>query len=626
MSSQAEELKFGVAIECDVMVPMRDGVRLATDIHRPARDGQALAGRFPVLLERTPYDKTGAPLSERSAADPTPMNRARVAEHFAAHGYIVVYQDCRGRHGSQGRFTKYLGEGEDGYDTMAWLIQQPWCNGKIGTMGLSYAAHAQMALACLKAPGLSAMLLDSGGFASAYRAGIRQGGAFELKQATWAYKHAQLSGVAARDPVIAAALEREDIKAWFTAMPWRPGHSPLKWTPDYEAYLLDQWCRGSFDAYWRQIGLYAAGHYAAMAGIPVMLLCGWWDPYVQTTVDNYLGLKDGARGKVHMVMGPWTHGQRSVTFAGDVDFGAAATLDGAIAENHLEFRRTWFDRWLKDGAAQGHGAPAVRYFRMGGGGGGRTAAGRLDHGGSWIEAEAWPPASAEALPLHLCADGGFSETPPERDEDYLSFDYDPRDPVPTIGGTVTSGAPVMEGGAYDQVEDVRFFGSKAPYLPLAARHDVLVFQSPPLENDLDVTGTIFAKLWVSSTCRDTDFTIKLIDVHPPSADYPCGFAMNLTDGILRCRYRDSWESPRLMEPGEVYQITVEAFATSNLFKRGHRIRLDISSSNFPHFDVNTNTGEPEGTARRIEVATNTVYMDRARPSHLLLPVVGKARP
>ena len=180
----------------------------------------------------------------------------------------------------------------------------------------------------------------------------------------------------------------------------------------------------------------------------------------------------------------------------------------------------------------------------------------------------------------------------------MSYRFDPADPVPSIGGTITSGEPVMRGGAFDQVEDQRFFGCRPPYLPLSSRSDVLVFETGALEEDCEVTGPVAAELWISSDCPDTDFTIKLVDVYPPSEDYPLGFSMNVTDGILRVRYRDSWENPSCMEKGKIYKIMVEAFPTSNLFAKGHKIRLDVSSSNFPHFDVNPNTGESEGGSAR----------------------------
>ena len=179
----------------------------------------------------------------------------------------------------------------------------------------------------------------------------------------------------------------------------------------------------------------------------------------------------------------------------------------------------------------------------------------------------------------------------------------------------------MEGGAFDQVENPRFFGSREPFRALATRRDVLVFETPPLLADTEVTGPIVAHLWVASDRPDTDITIKLVDVYPPSQDYPQGFAMNLTDGILRLRYRQSWEAPRLLESGKPVRVTIEAFPTGNVFVKGHRIRLDVSSSNFPRFDVNPNSGEPEARPTRMAVAHNTLYLDCERPSHVVLPII-----
>ena len=624
MLAQTQEDQSDVAIENDVMVSMRDGVRLATDIHRPAHNGRPLPERFPVLVERTPYDKTSAPLSDRTARDPRPMKRAEVAAYFVRHGYIVVLQDCRGRYRSEGRFTKYLGEAHDGYDTLTWIAAQPWCNGKIGTFGLSYSAHTQTALISLRPPGLKAMFLDCGGFSNAYRGGIRHGGAYELKQATWAFKHARLSPAAQADPAIRTALEAENIRTWFQAMPWKRGHSPLRWVPEYEDYFFDQWERGTFDDYWRQPEFYTAGHYEDFNDIPVMLTCGWWDPYAQTTTDNYLGISRQPRGKACMALGPWTHGQRSVTFSGNVDFGSAATLDGQLAEDYLALRLAWFERWLKPGATKDN-IPAVRYFRMGGGSGRRNADGRLEHGGCWRTATDWPVAGTEFRLYYLHHDGTLSNAQPAEEDPALTFDFDPANPVPTIGGAVTSGEPLMYAGAYDQRTSKSIFGARPPFQPLAARNDVMVFETPPLVEDIEITGPIVLRLWISSSAPDTDFTAKLIDWHPSNADYPEGYAMNLTDGILRCRYRKSWERPQMLAPGEIAEIVIEPMPTSNLFKKGHRIRLDISSSNFPHFDVNPNTGEAEGRAQRMQVATNTIHVSRQYASHIVLPVVPAVR-
>lgn len=603
---------FDVIVQRDVMVAMRDRVQLATDIYLPAKNGKPLAQRAPVILERTPYGKSGE--SPRHAS-------AEIANIYASHGYAVVFQDCRGRGNSHGEYIKYLSDGRDGYDCCAWIVNQPWCNGRIGTQGLSYGAHTQGALACLDAPGLAAMFVDSGGFSNAYQGGIRQGGAFELKQVTWAFNAALEAPEIRNDPARKAALQAIDIKEWFGRMPWSRGHSPLSLAPEYENYVFDQWEHGVFDDYWKQVGIYAAGSYDRYSDVPIMWMSSWYDPYPRTATDNYVALKRRKRSPQRLILGPWTHGNNADTFAGNVDFGPAALLAGNIAPDLQTLRLRWFDRWLKGVRNAVDNEPNVRIFVMGGGTGRKNAAGRMDHGGSWRAEKQWPLAGTVPTSFYLHGDGGLSVTPPPGESPPRVYDYDPRHPVPTIGGTVTSGQPVMVGGAFDQRESPAFFGSRAPFGPLAERADVLVFQTPPLESDVEVTGAVEAQLWIASNCPDTDFTIKLVDVYPPNEDYPHGYAMNLTDGILRCRYRDSWERPTLMRPGQAYRIKVTAFPTANLFKRGHRIRLDVSSSNFPHFDLNLNTGAPEGAGPDIRVATNRVFVDKGRASRVVLPVI-----
>ena len=609
---------LGGVVRHSLVVPMRDGVRLATDLYLPENLGPHEPGPLPVLLERTPYGKNEETRRERSAANPLPMRRGEVAARFAREGYAVVVQDCRGRFGSEGQFTKYLGEAHDGADTLQWIMEQPWCNGSVGTYGLSYAAHTQTALATQRPPGLKAMFLECGGFANAYRGGIRHGGAFELKQAVWALRNAR-SGSNHLEPAARQALEQADIGQWCLCLPWSRGDSPLQWAPEYEDYLFSQWERGSFDDYWRQPELYAAGHYGAFDGLAVMLMCGWWDPYAQTTTDNYLGLSRGD-GRVRMVLGPWTHGERSVPHAGDVDFGPDAVLDGALADDYVAMRLAWFDHWLKGRPMPARQQAAVRYFRMGGGSGARTAQGRLDHGGAWRSADHWPVPGTQATAWHLHADGRLAREPAPQ-PGVRSYRFDPACPVPTLGGSITSGEPLMFAGAYDQTTQENTFAARPPYGPLSERGDVLVFQTEPLQQDLEVTGTITIELQVSSSAPDTDFTAKLIDQYPPSADHPQGYAMNITDGILRCRYRNSWEQPELMTPGEVVAITIEPMPTSNLFRKGHRIRLDISSSNFPRFDVNPNTGAPEGSAGPRQVAVNSLHLGGCHASRIVLPVV-----
>ncbi|MCX7380379.1 MAG: CocE/NonD family hydrolase [Alphaproteobacteria bacterium] len=587
----------------------RDGVGLATDIYLP--DG---AGPFPVVLERTPYGRDLVSRSERTAADPNPITRADLAGFFTAHGYAVVFQDNRGRHGSEGVFVKYLSDGEDGFDCCAWIMAQEWCDGRICTMGLSYAAHTQAALGCLDAPGVVAQVLDSGGFADAWRGGIRQWGAFELKQATWAHKQAILSPEAQADPVMKAALEAEDIRDWFTRMPWQPGHSPLRHHPAYEAYLFDQWRHGAFDGYWQQVGIWAEGFHPRYSMADCVHMSSWYDAYPLTATGNYLGLKSAGRGPQRLILGPWTHGDRSDTVFGDVDFGPDAAIDSWTGD-WRQYRLRHFDSVIK---GIPNPEPPVRLFMMGGGSGRKTADGHLAHGGHWLRFADWPPPASVPTAFHLHPAGLLDPAAPGEDAEPVSFDFDPANPVPTIGGTLTSMEPVASGGAWNQVEGRDFFGCKPPYLPLASRADVVVFQTQPLTAPVRVAGPLTATLWVATDAPDTDFTAKLLDVYPASADYPQGYALLLADGICRLRYAEDPARPRLRKPGEVVKITVTLFPTANLFMPGHRIRLDISSSNFPKYDVNPNTGEPEGAARRKRIAVNTVFMDAGRPSHVTL--------
>lgn len=599
----------------DRMVRMRDGVRLATDIYLPAVG----AGPWPVVIERTPYDKSKPSRSERRL-DGRHLSREDMALKLTERGFAAVFQDCRGRHGSEGHFIKYVNEGADGYDSLAWIVEQPWCDGRVGSMGLSYAAHTQLAMACLAPPGLCTMVLDSGGFADAYQCGIRQGGAFELKQATWAFKQAKESPAAKADPALRAALEAEDIHAWFARMPWRRGDSPLRHLPEYEDYLFEQWERGDFDSYWQQLGIYAKGFYSRIPDMPILFMSSWYDAYVSSTLDNYLGLSAVHESRHCLVMGPWLHGDRNISHSGNVEFGPAANFDGNVAGDWLACRIDWFETHLAGRPGAGLAAP-VQVFLMGGGSGRRTAENRLDHGGKWIGAESWPLPGSRPLELYLTAAGELHEEPPAADGATLGYRFDPDDPVPTIGGALTSGAPVFAGGAFDQVDAPGFFGTRGTGRPLNERPDVLSFSTPPLEHDLLVAGPVTVELWVESDCPDTDFTAKLLDVYPPGADYPDGYAMNLSDGIFRCRYRNGWSEPTAIVPHQRFRVTIEPFATCNLFRKGHRLRLDISSSNFPRFDVNPNSGEAPGHARHKRVARNTLHLHADAASRLRLVVM-----
>jgi hypothetical protein len=322
-------------------------------------------------------------------------------------------------------------------------------------------------------------------------------------------------------------------------------------------------------------------------------------------------------------MGPWLHGSVKQTYAGEVEFGNAAAIEDYYDEYHLR----WYDHFLK-GINNGIGEEAaVRLFVMGSGDGHLTEEGRLYHGGYWREANAWPLPNTQFTNYYLHADGVLSQQKPTHKANSITYTFDPMNPVPTIGGSMAASKPLWVGGPFDQREkpytgdpETGFYGSKPPYLPLKARSDIVVYQTEPLAEELEIIGPITIKLHASSNRSDTDFTAKLIDVYPPSEDFPTGFDMNLTDGILRARYRNGPEQAVLMKPGEVYEFTINPMGTANVFKKGHRIRLDISSSNFPRFDVNPNTGEPLGLNRRSVKADNTLYHDARNSSYIILPI------
>lgn len=605
---------MSVTILSDIMVKMRDGTHLATDVYVPDAGNAKPAS---VLLERTPYDKHGTNHSDFSVRDPRPLSKPEIAKQFAERGYVFILQDCRGRYKSEGVFQKYLCEAEDGADTIAWIIQQPWCNGKVGTLGLSYGAHVQAALASLDPEGLAAMFLDSGGFSSAYHSGIRQGGAYELKQLTWAMKHALLSPESDADPGRRSLLEKADIREWLSVERWRKGHSPISAAPEYEDFILEQWKNETFTDFWKQSGIYARGSYDTLSDVPMVHMSSWYDPYALTAIENFIELSSRKAGPIKLIMGPWTHGKRSVTFAGDVDFGEASTFDAQFGD-YVALRAKWFDYHLNGLGSEPLPRP-VYYFQMGGGSGCRLPSGRLDHGGRWRSAESWPLSGTTVHSFYIQPDASLSESAALQSKQF-SYSSDPYDPVPTIGGAIASGAPVMEAGGFDQRESSDVFKSSPPYRSLSDRPDILIFQTDTLKEDLYVTGQVTAELFVSSTAIDTDFTVKVVDVYPPSESYPDGYALNITHGILRMRFRESFEQPKPMENGKIYQIKIPSFPLSNVFCAGHRLRLEVASSNFPHFDINPNTDwRVEGVAPC--VAHNSVHVGKLHPSTIYIPII-----
>ncbi|PYQ16523.1 MAG: antibiotic hydrolase [Acidobacteria bacterium] len=602
LGARAEE-PFGIVVLKDVMVPMRDGVRLATDVHLPARGGVAAPGRFPAILERTPYNKDESD------------SWARV---FVPRGYVFVAQDVRGRYRSEGRWRPLRDDGPDGFDAAQWIGAQPWSDGGLGTVGGSYAGGTQHALAIAGPPQLKAMMpLDA--MSDCGRYGVRHNGAFELRFFNWIFNlgfsppRVRQPGV---DPGAADAVGklRDHVREYLAGLPLRPGTTPLKFAPDYEGWLIEAMRHGDNDAFWTDMGSSVVDHVAEYKDVPVYLVGGWYDSWAAQTANlNYAELVKAKKSAPRLIMGPWTHGGQKRSFAGEAEFGRDAALDFDA------FQLRWFDRWMK-GADNGvDREPPVRIFVMGGGDGHRTPEGRLFVGGRWRGEKEWPLSRARPTPYYLHAGGGLSTDPPlsAPPTHYL---FDPRHPVPTVGGNLSSSTGLMEAGALDQRcrKDVWLCEDERP---LSARNDVLVFQTSVLERDMEVTGRLIVKLWASSSAVDTDFTAKLVDVYPPSADFPAGFDLNVGDSIVRARYRDSLASAALMKPGQVYAFTIELYPTSLVFEKGHRIRFDVSSSNFPRFDVNPNTGEPLNDNRRSVVADNAVYHDPDHPSHVLLAVV-----
>ena len=628
--------EFDVVVTKDVMVPMRDGLHLCTDLYFPARDGLPLPGKHPALMCRTPYSK------DESEAG------SGYGHWFAERGYVGVIQDCRGCYKSEGDVDFIAPEAEDGFDTLAWISEQPWTDGQVGTWGTSWCGWTQTGPAALGAPNIAAMVPNMSG-AIGRESSVRQGGALELRFLAWAFWHSagNTQKKLKEDPAVDAALNFDSptFTDWLTRLPIRKGMTQLALVPPYEQWALRLCTEGDNTDWWRSPSLAPALYHDRWPDVPTLIVGGWYDSYTRSTFRNYEGLRALGRDQVKVLVGPWTHGSATLEqpYAGDVQFTEDAALD-SFRDLHLQ----WFDAALKGKATGVEEMPPARIYVMGGGGGHRAGSGRLFHGGHWRDEQEWPLARTRFTPFYLHGDGSLSPEKPAGDsatagDGATTYRFDPANPVPSIGGNVSSlvevgpmprgitdpaYAPrgsrmrdIMAPGGYNQVEVTQFWGCTPPYLPLGSRPDVLVFQTRPLARDMEVTGPVDVRLWVASSAPDTDFTAKLIDVYPPSRWYPSGYALNITDSILRLRYRGGGDTAKAYTPGEVVEITITLYPTSNLFCAGHRLRLDISSSNFPRFDVNPNTGDPPGMERRRSGADNTLFHHAQRPSHVVLPVI-----
>ena len=559
------EDQYKVVFEGNVAMKTRDGVTLRADIYRPKADG-----KFPVLLERTCYNKYSNIDSGLKAA---------------ARGYVCIIQDVRGRNASEGEWYPFKYEGQDGYDSVEWAATLPYSNGKVGMIGGSYVGVPQM-LAAVAAPphlvGIYPMITASNYHAHwAY-----QGGAFmQLLAQAWA------SVLSIHD------LER---RVAGTALPthWNLKRPPAEYPllePGTSAglakYYFDWIAHPAYDDYWKQ---WSIEEHFAQIKVPALHVAAWYDLFQSGSIRNYVGIKsqggsEAARKGQRLVIMPGGHAGFDQKI-GEVDFGKASVLDS------WELGLRWYDYLMKgidNGMAR---EKPVKVFVMG--------------KNIWRDEDDWPLARAQSTRYYLhsegkanalSGDGKLSTTLPAT-EPLDKYVYDPDDPTPTHGGGTLGDTVKFPPGPLDQraVED---------------RPDVLVYTTPPFEQDTEVTGPVSLELYVSSSAVDTDFTGKLVDV------WPNGFAENLTDGILRVRYRNSMEKAELMNPGEIYKVTIDLWSTANVFLAGHKLRLEIASGNFPRYDRNLNTGgSPESSTAHIR-ANNVVYHDHDHPSALILPIV-----
>lgn len=566
-SAKAQTL-YRVTIEQGVSVKMRDGVSLAADIYRPVSEE-----KFPVLLERTPYNRNG---------------EAAMANELASHGYVVVLQDTRGRYASGGEFYPFRNESFDGYDTVEWAARLDHSNGKVGMFGGSYVGATQMLAAMATPPHLTSIFPYV--TASEYYDGwtYQSGALMQWFTSSWS------SGLVT-DTLRRQADTTRAPRDWITQLPLET--YPLLKTPELSTlapYFKDWLAHERDDAYWRKWKV--SDHYSE---IPVLGLhgAGWHDLFLKGSIKNYMGLHEHAatpeaRAGQRLLIGPWAHAPTSPEGKiGDVVFGKAAVLD--MTATALK----WFDYSLKGIKNEYATAAPVRLFIMG--------------DNVWRDEQEFPLKRTRYTKYYLHSvkgansinnDGSLSLTPPavERKDE---FDYDPKNPVPTIGGRLCCGQALPPGPA-----DQR---------PNESRADVLVFSTRVLTEDTEVTGFISLELYASTSAVDTDFTALLVDVDPS------GYARFLTDGIVRARYREETDKSSEVVPSKVYKYTIDLWATANMFKAGHRIRLYVASSNFPRFNRNLNTGEGIIGSSRSVPAHQTIYHDRQYSSALILPVIPK---
>jgi len=553
-----EQLRKNAVVETGVMVPMRDGVRLATDIARPKTPD----AKFPVILQRTPYRKN---LGGAFGAIPG--------------GYAFVSQDVRGRYDSEGEHRPFFDDPNDAFDTIAWIAQQPWCDGNVGMTGGSYVGFTQLAAAMARPPALRCILpaVPPSDFENRlvfYGGALRQ----ELVQG-WLIGQAWSSQRVLRGQVPPEELKRwaphRNFQEWCWHLPLSDPGPLLVGGPGYVSYWLDGVTNWEKPGLWRPISAVAR---AEDIQVPACITAGFYDIFTQENIDLLLALRarggsELARKHSHLLIGPWPHGIGGP--AGDAKFPSAGLALAGIQPK-------WLGHWLKNQPNDVEKWPPIRAYIMG-----------QDR---WIDTDTWPPKESVPTKFHLRKGKLASELPGDA-EPPSAFPYDPAKPVPTLGGNNLT----IAHGMHDHRKNVE-------------RPDVLSFVGDPLEKDIVVVGRLRAHLFVSSSAPDTDFTAMLLDIRPDS------YQANIQDGIIRVRYREGRDKPKLLKAGEIVEVDVDLWSTAYTFKKGNRIGLHVSSSNFPRFDRSLNVADPPASWTQPQKAENTVHHDRAHPSFVELPV------
>ncbi len=554
--------QFKVKCEFNVTIPMRDGVKLSADVYRPEAEG-----KFPVLLTRTYYGK--------STQDIFHQDDAGFIRYLVTRGYAVVVQDCRGRWDSEGDFYIEIYDAEDGFDTMNWCGTRPWSNGKIGTFGCSYSGCIQWYSAHLRNPYLKCMVPRDATSDPYFDGGFMRDGVYQ-GWLNWALGDAgrtsrNLRSADLRRALMTLPLDKADEYFGFN----------IPWWKDYFKHP-------TYDEYWKRTSVH---NKFQEIDVPALNIGGWYSQSdIMGTIRNYLGVakkgrtEEGRRSQ-KLFIGPWSHCSSS-TKVGEVDFGEKAK----VCFNELHLR--WYDYWLKGIDTGIMSSPPIKIFLTG--------------MNDWITATDWPLPESKFVPYYLhgggranslIGDGALSPVAPST-EPQDHFTYDPSNPVPT-------------GSDSDRL------GDSLDQRPIERRDDVLVFTSEPLQEDLLVVGPVKMTLYAASSAVDTDFTGVLVDVHPND------MAQMMTYGIVRARYRDSYEKPTHIETGKVYEFEIDLWATGHQFLKGHRIRVEVSSSYFPTFLPNTNTGNDIGTDIERRIARQTIYHDAKHPSAIVLPIIKK---